>query len=333
MSQSFKVWLLWPAISVSLSFFAGSDSLLDKLKIYSINRGALTTLAAFLNMLLFVLRPEMFIFMIPFLPSGQLYLISVTTSLNARQSLRDNFAQDSFSSSPGVFPLFAVGSQHSPGDVECNICASTTGKKGCGSGSCDICEASVCGTDGIPGGVVHDRLKVRFPAARGSSAILAEFEGKVKKDFVGPGPYPTYTLPPRPSEQPTQPFESNAISIPVIPIPTQKSQPKPVQKPLPPPPVPVKVTYDSRHATNDYTPPLTPDTPSPTFSPASPAMSASPPTPPDGHEIQITNGQYTHLVMMADHAAELKLQSEVPKAYLKSKIGREAFAFAAPAVW
>ncbi|KDQ48903.1 hypothetical protein JAAARDRAFT_201344 [Jaapia argillacea MUCL 33604] len=57
-----------------------SDSLLDKLKIYSINRGALTTLAAFLNMLLFVLRPEMFIFMIPFLPSGQLYLISVTTS-------------------------------------------------------------------------------------------------------------------------------------------------------------------------------------------------------------------------------------------------------------
>ncbi|KDQ49191.1 hypothetical protein JAAARDRAFT_43068 [Jaapia argillacea MUCL 33604] len=147
----------------------------------------------------------------------------------------------------------------------------------------------------------------------------------VKKDFVGPGPYPTYTLPPRPSEQPTQPFESNAISIP-------KSPPKPVQNPLPPPPVPVKVTYDSRDATNDYTPPLTPDTPSPTFSPASPAMLSSPPTPPDGQENQITDGRYTCLVMMANHAVELKLQSKVPKAYPKSKIGREAFAFVAPAI-
>ncbi|KDQ57145.1 hypothetical protein JAAARDRAFT_178726 [Jaapia argillacea MUCL 33604] len=160
-------------------------------------------------------------------------------------------------------------------------------------------------------------------------AILAKFEGKVKKDFVGPSPYPTYALPPRPSEQPMQPFELNAISIPVIPIPIQKSPPKPVQNPLLPPPVPVKVTYDSRHATNDYMPPLTPDTPSPTFSPVSPATSASPPTPPDGQEIQITDGRYTHLVMMADHAVELKL----PKAYPKSKIGWEVFAFAVPAVW
>ncbi|KDQ58256.1 hypothetical protein JAAARDRAFT_193677 [Jaapia argillacea MUCL 33604] len=52
---------------------------------------------------------------------------------------------------------------------------------------------------------------------------------------------------------PTLSFESNAISIPVIPIPVWKSPPKPVQNLLPPPPVPVKVTYDPRHATNLFT--------------------------------------------------------------------------------
>ncbi|KAF7972402.1 hypothetical protein HWV62_18054 [Athelia sp. TMB] len=57
-----------------------TDALLDKLIAYAINRGALTTLAAFLNMLLFVLRPEAFIFMVPLLPSCHLYAISVITT-------------------------------------------------------------------------------------------------------------------------------------------------------------------------------------------------------------------------------------------------------------
>ncbi|KDQ57310.1 hypothetical protein JAAARDRAFT_194461 [Jaapia argillacea MUCL 33604] len=73
-------------------------------------------------------------------------------------------------------------------------------------------------------------------------AILAEFEGKLKKDLI----------------YPAQPFKLNTISIPSIPIPIHKSPPKPVQNPLPPPLVPVKATYDSCHATNDYTPALSP---------------------------------------------------------------------------
>jgi len=69
-----------------------TDALLDKLIAYAINRGALTTIAAFLNMLLFVLRPEAFIFMVPLLPSGHLYVISVVTTLNSRKAIRENSA-------------------------------------------------------------------------------------------------------------------------------------------------------------------------------------------------------------------------------------------------
>ncbi|KDQ55362.1 hypothetical protein JAAARDRAFT_195754 [Jaapia argillacea MUCL 33604] len=132
------------------------------------------------------------------------------------------------------------------------------------------------------------------------------------KDFIGSGPHPTYALPPHIPEQPTLSFESNAISIPVIPIPIRKSPPKPVQNLLPPPPVPAKVTYDPRNATNLFT--------------VVARHVGIAPTPPDGEEIQVTHSRYTRLVMMA---VELKLQSACPK----SKISREAFVSAAPVVW
>ncbi|KDQ58080.1 hypothetical protein JAAARDRAFT_193547 [Jaapia argillacea MUCL 33604] len=86
-----------------------------------------------------------------------------------------------------------------------------------------------------------------------SSHPFVRHLGNLMKDFIGSGPYPTYALPPHPSEQPTRSFKSNAVSIPVIPIPIQKSPPKPVQNLLPPPPVPVKVTHDPRHAMNLFT--------------------------------------------------------------------------------
>jgi len=92
-----------------------TDALLDKLITYAVNRGALTTLAAFLNMLLFVLRPEAMIFMVPLLPSGQLYVISVVTTLNARKSIRENFP---FGDNTLSLPTSAVnGGQISNGGI------------------------------------------------------------------------------------------------------------------------------------------------------------------------------------------------------------------------
>jgi len=85
---SITIILCW-VLHGSRTGVRSTDALLDKLITYAINRGALTTLAAFLNMLLFVLRPEAMIFMVPLLPSGQLYVISVVTTLNARKAMRD----------------------------------------------------------------------------------------------------------------------------------------------------------------------------------------------------------------------------------------------------
>lgn len=67
-----------------------TDTLLDNLIILAINRGAVTSLAALFNLILFVWRPEAMIFMIPLLPSCQFYVLSVVGSLNSRRSLRDN---------------------------------------------------------------------------------------------------------------------------------------------------------------------------------------------------------------------------------------------------
>jgi len=106
---SITVILCW-VLHGSRTGIKSTDALLDKLITYAINRGALTTLAAFLNMLLFVLRPEAMIFMVPLLPSGQLYLISVVTTLNSRRAMREgsSFGQNSVplgSVSPGVTHL------------------------------------------------------------------------------------------------------------------------------------------------------------------------------------------------------------------------------------
>jgi len=83
------VLLCW-VLHGSRTGLRSTDALLDKLITYAINRGALTTLAAFLNMLLFVLRPGTFLFMIPLLCSGQLYIISVVTTLNSRRVIQEH---------------------------------------------------------------------------------------------------------------------------------------------------------------------------------------------------------------------------------------------------
>jgi len=86
-----------------------TDTLLNKLIVYSLTRGVLTTLAAFFNMLFFVLFPDKFIFMLPLLPSGQLYLISVTTTLISRHSLSSESSRRGQSSGNSTtFPLSTI---------------------------------------------------------------------------------------------------------------------------------------------------------------------------------------------------------------------------------
>ncbi|KAG6888432.1 hypothetical protein C0995_008249 [Termitomyces sp. Mi166 len=65
-----------------------TDSIVDKLILYAINRGAATSIAALMNLILFVSVPNTFIFMIFLEPSSQLYVLSVTSMLTSREALR-----------------------------------------------------------------------------------------------------------------------------------------------------------------------------------------------------------------------------------------------------
>ncbi|EMD33139.1 hypothetical protein CERSUDRAFT_87471 [Gelatoporia subvermispora B] len=104
---------------------------------------------------------------------------------------------------------------------------------------------------------------------------LKEFEAKVRRDFKGPGPYPTYVLPsPAPTPVPsTTPYSSaGAASTPSFAARPTTSPPKPVPRAVP-----------AAAAAPYISPPMspsTPDTPEASHSTsASPASSASPPTP------------------------------------------------------
>ncbi|THV03995.1 hypothetical protein K435DRAFT_835582 [Dendrothele bispora CBS 962.96] len=85
-----------------------TNTVIDKLILYAINRGAATSLAALLNLILFVSIPNTFIFMIPLLPSCQLYVISVTSMLCSREGLRGKLYANS---TDGTFPLSIIGTQ------------------------------------------------------------------------------------------------------------------------------------------------------------------------------------------------------------------------------
>ncbi|KAF9819562.1 hypothetical protein IEO21_02026 [Rhodonia placenta] len=108
---------------------------------------------------------------------------------------------------------------------------------------------------------------------------LKEFEQKVRRDFKGQGPYPTYVLPsPAPTPVPgTTPYSSSgAVSMPptfartgaAVP---STSPPKPI-----PPPMAAPTAYPSPPTSPD-----TPDTPEASYSTStSPASTAPPSTPP-----------------------------------------------------
>ncbi|KAH9834019.1 cyclin-like protein [Rhodofomes roseus] len=102
---------------------------------------------------------------------------------------------------------------------------------------------------------------------------LKEFEAKVRRDFKGQGPYPTYVLPtPAPTPVPsTTPYGATSTATPSFAARPSTSPPKPTPMPVDTPPA-----YPSPPTSPD-----TPDTPEQSYSTStSPASSASPSTPP-----------------------------------------------------
>ncbi|KIM63970.1 hypothetical protein SCLCIDRAFT_1213783 [Scleroderma citrinum Foug A] len=142
-------------------------------------------------------------------------------------------------------------------------------------------------------------------------ATLKEFEEMVRKDFAGPGPYPTYILPPTKKSTPppsTIPFAATPCGISPSPSNEQRYQSPPKTHYLPP-----------------SMPPFSspPETPSPTYSTSSPASSASPPTPVGIEDLS------AKIVSASSSPGYSKVPEHVHAPPTKSKM----FAFASPAVW
>ncbi|KAJ7635153.1 hypothetical protein FB45DRAFT_1057074 [Roridomyces roridus] len=66
-----------------------TDSVLDKMMIYALNRGAMTSVWAMCHLILFVGMPGTFVFMLFIVPSVHLYVISVCSMLISRESLHN----------------------------------------------------------------------------------------------------------------------------------------------------------------------------------------------------------------------------------------------------
>jgi hypothetical protein len=153
-------------------------------------------------------------------------------------------------------------------------------------------------------------------------STLKEFEDMVRKDFAGPGPYPTYILQTisKLAATSANPFPAIAPNTSTSPIPSfgprQASPPKPTP---PPPSIP-------KHPASAYlTPPTTPDTPEPCYSDTtSPTSSASPPTP---------TGMIDDNVKIVSHdtspGLSIAQQAALDYAIMKQKM----FAFAQPSKW
>ncbi|KAF9060629.1 hypothetical protein BDP27DRAFT_1429854 [Rhodocollybia butyracea] len=94
---------LWSLLSRAKSGIRRTDSALDKLILYSINRGAATSFCAAMNLICFVSLPGTFIFLIFLDMSSQLYLISVASMLLSRKSIREKMSNQIITDSS--FPL------------------------------------------------------------------------------------------------------------------------------------------------------------------------------------------------------------------------------------
>ncbi|KAJ7087687.1 hypothetical protein B0H15DRAFT_300720 [Mycena belliarum] len=89
-----------------------TDSALDKMMIYALNRGAMTSLFALLQLIFFVAMPETFVFMMFILPSCHLYVISVCSMLISRESIRAEL----YRATGRPFGMTTLDSSHRPHD-------------------------------------------------------------------------------------------------------------------------------------------------------------------------------------------------------------------------
>jgi hypothetical protein len=143
---------------------------------------------------------------------------------------------------------------------------------------------------------------------------LREFEEMIRKDFVGPGPYPTYILPSTKKSTPPPTANPFAAVSSTSPSPSYGQRyPSPPKSAFPPP----------NPSAAYITPPTTPDTPSGSYTPStSPASSASPPTPPGIED-------YTAKIVSAASSPGLAKAEAITVVHSKSKM----FAIASPSVW
>ncbi|EIW76961.1 hypothetical protein CONPUDRAFT_158102 [Coniophora puteana RWD-64-598 SS2] len=103
---------------------------------------------------------------------------------------------------------------------------------------------------------------------------LQEFEAMIRKDFAGPGPYPTYTLP--------SPSKAMPPPLPCLPLIDAHTRAHIVELPVhpsPPPPAPL-----AQPPAPSYLPPDAPETPSLSYSTSSSRASTAPPKTPHGIE-------------------------------------------------
>lgn len=126
-------------------------------------------------------------------------------------------------------------------------------------------------------------------------SALTEFEQKVRRDFKGSGPYPTYILAsPAPSPVPsTTPYTPANASAPPPSFTTRVTNAPSTSPPKPiPPPVPVHAGNPYGHGHGHHAPhpparasaPNTPDTPESSMSTSTSPASSAPPSTPLGYE-------------------------------------------------
>lgn len=147
----------------------------------------------------------------------------------------------------------------------------------------------------------------------------------VRKDFAGPGPYPTYILQTisKLAATSTNLFPAIAPNNSTSPIPSfsprHTSPPKPT--PLPP-----QIHHHQNPQSAYISPPSTPDMPSPSPSDlTSPASSALPSTP---------MGMVNDNVTIVDHHNFLGLSIQKPQDHMEAEmLKQQMFAFAAPSIW
>ncbi|KAI0741157.1 hypothetical protein C8Q76DRAFT_608779 [Earliella scabrosa] len=198
-------------------------------------------------------------------------------------------------------------------------------------------------------------------------SALKEFEQKVRRDFKGLGPYPTYVLPsPAPSPMPsTTPYtaQTGGAAAPTPSFAARSQQPPSTSPPKPiPPPVPVHAgappytASSSSSSSSSPNTPDTPDTPESSMSTSTSPASSVPPSTPLGYEdhsvrvvssgtigapINIDSASPTTAAHMpapsSSSAAAVTVTAagyarNVPAVLKKAKCG-DIFARASPCVW